>query len=328
MANPLDGLSYWLRQGGDLRSLARPADQQLIDFVREHAGTTTLTHKVMDGLTWQGQIDPETAFRNLDECSALASYWTKAGGRFVPVVVPRGLRREAQAHAEVARFFGTLVLDLEPYDGFWDKAPTEQAPVYLRELRRDAPDAYLVLQADPRRFWDTGGFTIPEVAPYVNTFMNQHYVGWTEVGWRGALAEAERFWSIQRTARKANADLEMYATLWGYGDLSEAVAFGRLIAGDCYGFNVFALGAYRTMTLQQLHSIRDARFTFKQREAKPPLPSPPDHSPEAARLAEMHKWALRDEIGARIRREYVEAELVRLGSDIPRWDTDDLTEAA
>ena len=308
MVNPLDGLSYWLRQTGDLAN-PRPLIEHMA-YMREHGGSGTLTKKVADGLRWQATVAPGDPCADGPTTQALADDFKARGFAFVPVVNVRGVRGEAQFHAEIARRFGTLVIDLEPYEGHWDQADTSLAPVYLRELRAGAPDAYLALQADPRRFWDTAGFTIPVTAPHVNAYINQHYVGWTEQGWTNVPAEVDRFGRIKASALESNPRLEFYVTSWGFG-VDRAVPFTKQIQAGIYGANVFAYaGPQRVMTDAELHAFRDAAFQFQKRK--------PVVDPAVARyLSEMWQWAVRDEVAARTRRAYVEAEMVRLGVPIP-----------
>lgn len=324
METRMDGLSYWLRQRGDL---VPPTYDTALAWMKEQGGSSTLLHKVADGKTWQGAIDPATPVYSLAAVKAVrATLRDISNVTMVPVVNPRGIREgEAQFHAAIAQQEGILVVDLEPYPGFWDTSPTSLIPTYCAELRRDAPDAYLVLQGDPRRFEDTVGLSLAEVAPAFDAFANQHYVGDTTTQWTDVEAEIDRFYRIKEAALLHNPFLDFYATLWGLGNTNLAVRFGHAIAPECYGFNVFALAAYQMMSKWQLNAFRDAGFNFKQRTEAPPVVIP--RPEEAALLGEMHRWASRDIIGATMRRDSVEARMRALDLVIPTYGPGELEAA-
>lgn len=321
--NKLDGLSLWLRQGGDIKLTSG----RLIDYCKNNAGTGTLTHKLMDGLTWQGTFDNGESPVSMVGAKNVAKAWEEAGGQFIPVVVPRGLKGEAQAHGQLARQFGYLLVDLEPYDGFWDKAPYNQIEWYTRELRQEAPDAYLVLQADPRLApWEQiDGY---EQCKYFDALCNQHYVGWTSVGWTSWSQEVARFREIQAEAVKANPSIEMYATLYNADALIPALNFGQAIANECYGFNIFALASASYMaTPDRLEPFKRMNFQFKKRVGKPepePKPSVDWRAVSLANFRHLHQWAVRDAIAAAMRQEAVEREMTELGFEIPVWSPDQL----
>ena len=131
-ASPLEGkVGYWLRQFGD--TAERDLDK-ILDNMRNLGGGDCLCMKVADGLNYQGANDPRyTPLNSLADIARMKARCTEREFAFLPVVVPRGLRREAQFHGEIARTIGSLMTDIEPYchsedtevltDNVWKRFP-------------------------------------------------------------------------------------------------------------------------------------------------------------------------------------------------------------
>ena len=99
---------------------------------RNLAGATVLVAKAMDGLNWIGSWDPGN-INYAAEWKSIAASAAADGVTLVPWVVPHGQdpAGEAAAHGALGP---ALMIDLEPYPGFWT-GPNAYIPLYLQTLR-------------------------------------------------------------------------------------------------------------------------------------------------------------------------------------------------
>lgn len=144
-------------------------------------GFDALAVKAFDGTSWMGRFDSSPwAIHDLTTLVARATECRGEGVRLVPWCVPQGtLDRQAEVAlaAEVASEFGELIIDAEPYRGFWESS-WESFADYLAWLRQAAPDAIIHVTFDaPYR--DYSRIRINDWAHLVNGYlMPQDY--WTD----------------------------------------------------------------------------------------------------------------------------------------------------
>lgn len=252
-------VGYWLRQltpdtnegtiGGVLNTM--------VDLGKGNA----LCLKVMDGSTWQGAIDPSLPVNSIDDVIAIREQCHARDIGFLPVVVPRGASpiEDGKIHGAIAKSVGTLITDLEPYDGYWDKTNTSRIPEYTRVLRETSDDAYLINQPDPRSYGLTGA-RVYETAPHFDAFCSQHYVGWASTDW---VDVDQEYYSVLQLA---TLNKDMYVTLYGLERIDLALAFWDRVQPIVQGACIFAFGP---MNAGQL-------LTFGAMSRPAPSPEPLD----------------------------------------------------
>lgn len=260
--NPMDGrMGLWLRQMSDTGEGNLDA---ILDTMRDYGGFNLLCPKVADGMTWQGQINPATPIRSVDDILVMKATCEARGVALCPVVVPRGrdIAGEAALHGMIARNLGCLMTDIEPYPGFWDQSPTARIPEYTRALRQAAGDAYLINQPDPREqaVKDT---RVIETAADFDAMCAQHYVGWESVGWTNVDIEVERFHRLNTEG------LDMYVTLYGTERIDLAGAFWERVHDDAGGFHCFALGSMNADQLRAFGGLSRPMPVEPQPEPEP-----------------------------------------------------------
>ncbi|HZQ35763.1 MAG TPA: hypothetical protein VFD32_07510 [Dehalococcoidia bacterium] len=109
------------------------------------AGAGVLLVKAMDGRRWMSDFDnAPAAIYGPKALRGLQQLGAAQGCSVVPWVVAHG-RDDAPAHAALGQ---TLVVDLEPYPGFWTDA-TDGVPLYLAALRAGGVREIYV-SVDPR----------------------------------------------------------------------------------------------------------------------------------------------------------------------------------
>jgi hypothetical protein len=226
------------------------------------ASVNLLQLKMLDGLTWQGQIDALTPVHDIASALALRDRFRAFGVDLVPVVVPRGLAGEGELHGQLAAAFGCIVVDIENGAGFWDKAPAGEIPIYFRALRVAAGDGVqIVAQPDPR---NTADVALDQCIPYLSGIAGQHYCGWSEVGWTDVATEVARYQQL------AAFGLPMYPTLWGEAATGLAHTFWDAVRPlGALGCCAFALGP---MTADELNAY--AWFALPAVPQPPPAPKP------------------------------------------------------
>lgn len=326
--------TLWLRQSGDTAERTPEAIRQtVIDY-----GYGGIAPKVADGMRYQALNDPTgaTPYNGLDAIEAARDFYAAAGLVFVPVVVPRYWQPgqtneptyapptpEAQGefHGAIARLCGCLVTDTEPYTpGFWGYAQ-ELIPRYAAALRRNAGDAYLINQPDPRYYGRTDG-KVQETAQYYDAIMAQHYVGWAGANWLSVATELLVLDQIAALGR------DLYVTLYGVERVDLARQFGEQAANTraVLGYNVFAMGPMNADQLRTLSGIdlsvapEPIPFTQPQPEPEPqPQPEPPAPAPAPAvaglPLDEARQWLDDDVISAETRRSLRAARLNEIERD-------------
>mgnify|MGYP001613855936 FL=1 len=118
-------------------------------------GYTGVLVKALDGEIWMNQYDhAQDALYSLDQNDKqvlqahvrglLYCCWTN------PLYDPPSLD-EAERTGEIAQRVDALFLDVEPYASFWGaNRDPGLATRFMQQVRAIAPQAYIVLQPDPR----------------------------------------------------------------------------------------------------------------------------------------------------------------------------------
>lgn len=156
--------------------------EQTLDAVLNTAskyGYTGVLIKALDGEIWMGDIElSPDALMSLEQVELqvqqahtkglLYCCWTN------PLYSPPGIL-ESDLTGQIAKRVDALFLDVEPYSQFWGaNRESGLATRFMQQVRSNAPDAYIVLQPDPRsdRFAE---IRIQEWLPYIDAISGQHY---------------------------------------------------------------------------------------------------------------------------------------------------------
>jgi hypothetical protein len=220
---------------------------------RNLAGADVLLVKVLDGADWMRLYDP-AGYASLSQFQADAAAAAAGGVTVIPWVVPHGVdpAGEAAAHAALGP---VLMVDLEPYPGFWT-GPIANLPVYLAALRAGGV-AELHISIDPRQSAIDALGGVHAFADAADGLHPQCY--WTDFQ-QPAL-------TVVPLIRALSTAALVYPVLPGNGaaqDLAD-VWTGAQAAG-CEGVSCWRLGS---MTAQQLAGFANLRVP----DAPPPGPS-------------------------------------------------------
>jgi LysM repeat protein len=133
--------------------------------------------KTHDGVTWMSEYDTSPyAVSGPQQVQVLVKYFEDAGVPFHAWCVLHGSDplKEAQMAAAVALSGArSVVLDIEPHSGFWQGSSSD-AKKFGDELRRLAPDAYVVASIDPRP-WMINQTPLTQFGSFVNAIWPQQY---------------------------------------------------------------------------------------------------------------------------------------------------------
>lgn len=158
--------------------------EAIASLVRE-AGADAVAVKTHDGLDWMASFDASPlAIRDSASLRERHEQFAAHGLQLVPWCVPVGTlerHREVALAAEVATACGELVIDAEPYAGFWRARwglGWGEFGHYLAWLRQEAADAVIHVTVDaPYR--DYSALAVADWAPLVNgCLLPQDY--WTD----------------------------------------------------------------------------------------------------------------------------------------------------
>lgn len=261
---------FWLREFADTAEGSLAA---ILTTLTGIAGSSCLCLKVADGVDWVGSYDAKTPIGNVADLAMAMAVCELAGVTLLPVVVPRGIAGEAEFHGTIAQTCGALMVDIEPYAGFYDQAPLATIPIYWRSLRAAAGDAYLMAQPDPRQSgWIDG--KVSESWAFFDAICAQHYVGWQQVGWTNLAYEI----SLVKWITSYGKDT--YVTIYGADPSYPFVEtlpsdFWRAVQPTVLGLCVFAFGP---MNRAQLSAVATLPAPAVQPD---PLPKPkPDPKPQ------------------------------------------------
>jgi hypothetical protein len=194
------------------------------------AGASLLLVKVMDGSDWMSLYDPG-GYGSLDQLQADAQAAAARGVTLVPWVVPHGQDPESEAafHAELGSL---LVVDVEPYPGFWT-GPASNLPAYLQALRNHGV-MELHISIDPRGPALTALGGLRSFAQLVDGIHPQAY--WTDFG-QAALSVVPMIQAVGGAA-------PVYPVLPGDGTAADlAAVWSQAEAGGCSGVSLWRLGS-------------------------------------------------------------------------------------
>lgn len=125
--------------------------EEIASIARAHGlGVILKTH---DGLQWTAAADTTSgAIGGVDDVRYYADFFEARGVPFHAWAVIRGidpLKEAEMAAAVLAAGARSLVLDIEPWEGYWLGSP-EDALAYGKRLRQLQPDATVVTAVEPR----------------------------------------------------------------------------------------------------------------------------------------------------------------------------------
>jgi hypothetical protein len=141
------------------------------------AHNMSMALKTHDGTRWMSRFDTShEAVTGPHRVEQLARYFEEGGVPFHAWCVLNGKEpeREAWMCAEVlAAGARSMIIDLEPYAGFW-RGSSIEAKIFGTELRRLQPDAWISVSVDARP-WQIGGIPLSEFAAFSNELAPQVY---------------------------------------------------------------------------------------------------------------------------------------------------------
>ncbi len=147
----------------------------------------TVYVKALDGVDWMAEFD--TSPLAVQNVKGTPPYWTWKERGWVPWTVPRGGDpvREGQLTGQLAEAAGGVILDLEPYKGYWEG--TEWGAEHFVDAYFAETQVLPRICLDHRRLRD--GFPYDPFLERVAGLLPQVY--WTDFQrpWREVLEEAE-----------------------------------------------------------------------------------------------------------------------------------------
>ncbi len=179
MATPYDGkVAVWHWKGD---SIAEETIEDVARTIKKWAPhVTQVWVKTSDGEYWQGQFDTDRDLA-IDNAASVAK-WVRIleqnGMEFHAWAVVKGQNVEAEADRliEVCNVPGvrSMVLDVEPYSGFWTVGPEPVRPLMTRVRRGVGGRFHIAMAVDPRPQHYRNIFP-DEWRPFVNSVHLQLY---------------------------------------------------------------------------------------------------------------------------------------------------------
>lgn len=134
------------------------------------------------GAQWQGYWDSKRslAIDGPDSIDRWVSVLTRYGMEFHAWAVPKGTHVEGETNIMIQACkrpgVKSLILDVEPYDGFWEGGAAGVRP-YMTRLRRALPGSFhIAMSVDPRKQHFASIFP-QEWFPFINSIHPQDYWG-------------------------------------------------------------------------------------------------------------------------------------------------------
>mgnify|MGYP005852740673 CR=1 FL=1 len=157
MATPYDGLiSFWHWQG---KAVGEQTIDEVIATIKGWAPNARgVWVKTSNGTVWQGVYDtkPDIAINGPDDIARWVSKLESNGMQFHAWCVPKGrtetLEREAELIIQACLVPGvrSMILDIEPYQYFWE-GPKENVRKLMEMVRRRVPGSFHIgMSMDPR----------------------------------------------------------------------------------------------------------------------------------------------------------------------------------
>lgn len=249
MPTPYDGkVAVWYVHG---QTVGEDTIDQVIDTIRNFAPAVDAVFvKIGEGSEWMGNIGtgdpkPDLAVRGPADIDRWVSKLARAGLEFHAWAIPKGTNPAAEAdfliQACMRPGVKSLILDVEPFEGYFAGGRTAVRPFLLR-LRGGLTAAFHIgMSVDPRP-WHYAGIFPEEWRPFLNSIHPQVY--WAEFGLTpdAGLQQAYGRW--------AGYGLPMIPVLQGFQGrgnkiTAEGMERARLIALDTYkatGLSWFRFG--------------------------------------------------------------------------------------
>lgn len=217
-----------------------------------------ILEKVMDGLTWMGDIAPGSPAQMLDVIQH-QKRCRDEGLIYIPWINPLWgdeayLMQQARQYAAIGRDCGYLAWDTEPYEHFWGaNRPAGDAARMLDEFRRLAPSCVNIWQPDPRP-GRLAELRPDEWAPYMNVIAGQHY--WDDFG---TSPDAEM---VRADGLSQSFGLPCAPTISASGSPEEfraaIIGMGNRGMTACIGWRLGTLGQSHLSVLRALAGKQDA----------------------------------------------------------------------
>ncbi len=219
------------------------AERTWVDALRTAqslAGAGVLLVKAMDGQRWMSDFDnAPAAIYGPKALRGLQQIGAAQGCNVVPWVVPHG-RDDAPAHAALG---AALVVDLEPYPGFWTDS-ADGVPAYLAALRAGGVrEIYVSLDPRPQALAALG---VPSWVAQATAILPQCY--WTDFG---VAAEA----CLGQIAACTRLGVPVVPALPGDGAASYADFWPAARALGCGGVSGWRLGSMDAAALAALAAL-------------------------------------------------------------------------
>ena len=233
--------------------------------------------KTHDGVYWMSELYNHTLAPSPITLPKLHAIYTGQGIEFTPWCVPKGLYpgTEAEIACRVLRVTNRLILDVEPYQWFWE-GPWSNLHVYMKLIRDAHPNAWIGLSFDPR-YGQYGRYNVDKYAdihfdewlPYVDALLPQDY--WETFG-------VDATWEIIHTAARIGGlgkeiihCIPGHALPVGFANAVEA------ILGYEHRLSIWRRGTY---------SLANAAYVASIQEESEPEDPCADLEAEVARLKE------------------------------------------
>lgn len=198
---PYDGkTAVWHWRGDSLPE--RTLDEFVANLKQRAPNVRQIWVKTSDGTSFQGAFDrSEMAIDGVADVDRWVATLERAGLEFHAWCVPNGLdiEREVAVIAEVCRRPGvkSMILDIEPYAGFWQGGREAIRPFMVRLRQLIGGRFHIGMSMDPRP-WHYNSIFPAEWFPFVNSLHPQSY------------------WATFRATPEATLQ-QVYDTWGGYG---------------------------------------------------------------------------------------------------------------
>ncbi|MCU0514577.1 MAG: peptidoglycan DD-metalloendopeptidase family protein [Anaerolineae bacterium] len=175
---PYDGkVAVWYWKGENIPE--RSIEEFVANLKRRAPNVTQVWVKTSDGVSWQGNFDNSPlAIKSAAEVQRWVNILQQNGLEFHAWCVPQGLNVEAEASviAATCRVPGvrSMILDVEPYAGFWQGGREAVRPFMLRLRQAVGGRFHIAMSMDPRPHHYASIFP-EEWFPFVNSLHPQCY---------------------------------------------------------------------------------------------------------------------------------------------------------
>jgi murein DD-endopeptidase MepM/ murein hydrolase activator NlpD len=177
---PYDGhIGMWHWQGGAVQEST--IEQLVSNLKRRVSNVTQLFIKTSEGTSWQGEFDskPNLAVNGPEDLTRWGEVLQRYGIALNAWCVPRGIgsiQEEARVMIETCNhpMVNSLILDVEPYQGYWDGTQAQIRELMIAVRRGIPADFHIGLSVDPRP-WHYASIYPESWKPFVNSLHPQVY---------------------------------------------------------------------------------------------------------------------------------------------------------